>query len=99
MIRSFKHEKKNIRRYKIGDFYTNRNLDLHQFFQRIEKQVGIYKIYQIKMAPWENIFENINRSFQKYGQYKIKRIESSATQPGEENRKRNRKISNNIYTT
>jgi len=48
--------------------YTNGNLDLDQFFQRLENQAGIHKIKTVKMAPWENNFENISIDFQKCGQ-------------------------------
>jgi len=67
--------------------YTNGNLDLDQFFQWLEKQAGIHKINQVKMAPWENIFDNISPdTFKNRGNKKIKRIES-ATQSGDQNRR------------
>jgi len=40
--------------------YTNGSLDLGQFFQRLELQAGKQKITQLKVAPWETIFENIS---------------------------------------
>jgi len=47
-------------RYDVGDLYTNGSLDLGQFFQGLELQAGKHKITQLKVARWENIFENIS---------------------------------------
>jgi len=40
--------------------YSNKTIDLGQFFQRLEKQAGIHKVSQLKVAPWENIFEIVS---------------------------------------
>jgi len=40
--------------------YTNGTLGLGQFFQRLELQAGKQKINQLKVAPGDNIFENIS---------------------------------------
>jgi len=53
----FKQEKKIRERYDASDLYTNGTLDFDQFFQKLEKQIGINKICKLKVAPWENIFE------------------------------------------
>jgi len=44
---------KNTARYDVGDFYTNGTLDLYQFCQRLELQVGKQNITQLKVAPWK----------------------------------------------
>jgi len=54
----FKQGKKITARYDVSDLYTNGVIDLDQFFQRLEMQAGIHKISQLKVAPWENIFEH-----------------------------------------
>jgi len=82
----FKHGRKITARYDVGDLYTNGSCNLGQFFQRLELQAGKQKIAQLKVAPWENIFENISiDKFKKNGQQNIKIIKSSATQPGDPN--------------
>jgi len=60
MLCLFKHSRKITARYDVSDLYTNRILDLGQFFQRLEMQAGINKIRQLKMAPRENIFEPVS---------------------------------------
>jgi len=60
MLCLFKHVRKITARYEASDLYTNGILDLGQFFQRLEMQAGINKISQLKMAPWENIFEHLS---------------------------------------
>jgi len=54
----FKHGKKITASYDVSDLYTNGTIDLGQFFQRLKKQAGIHKVSQLKVAPWENIFEH-----------------------------------------
>jgi len=56
----FKHGKQITAKYNVSDLFTNGILDLGQFFQRLEMQAGIYKISQLKVAPWENIFEQVS---------------------------------------
>jgi len=60
MLCLFKHDRKITARYDVSDLYTNGIIDLGQFFQRLEMQAGINKISQLKMAPWENIFEHVS---------------------------------------
>jgi len=57
----FKHGKQITARYNVSDLFTNGILDLGQFFQRLEMQAVIYKISQLKVAPWENIFEQVSK--------------------------------------
>jgi len=64
MLCLFKHGRKITARYDVSDLYTNRILDLGQFFQRLEMQAGINKISQLKMAPWE-IFHFLNEIYTK----------------------------------
>jgi len=56
----FKHGKQITTRYNVSDLFTNGILDLGQFFQGLEMQASIYKISQLKVAPWENIFEQVS---------------------------------------
>jgi len=58
MLCLFKVGRKITARYDVSDLCTNGILDLGQFFQRLEMQAGINKISQLKMAPWEYIFEH-----------------------------------------
>jgi len=60
MLCLFEHGRKISARYDVIDLYTNGILDLGQFFLRLEMQAGINKIGQLKMAPWENIFEHVS---------------------------------------
>jgi len=56
----FKHGKQITARYNVSDLFTNGILNIGQFFQRLKMQAGIYKISQLKVAPWENIFEQVS---------------------------------------
>jgi len=47
-------------RQDVSDLYTNGVFDLGQFFQRLEIQAGIHKISHLKVAPWENIFDQVS---------------------------------------
>jgi len=58
MLCLFKHGRKITARNDDSDLYTNGILDLGQFFQRLEMQVGINKISQLKMEPC--IFEHVS---------------------------------------
>jgi len=49
MLCLFKRGRKLTARYDVSDLYTNRILDLDEFFQRLEMQAGINKINQLKM--------------------------------------------------
>jgi len=78
----FKHGKKITARYDVGDLYTNGSLDLGQFFQRLELQAGKQKITQLKVAPWENIFENISiDKFKKMGNKILKSLRVALLNP------------------
>lgn len=78
----FKHGKKIIARYDVGDLYTNGILDLDQFLQRLELQAGIYDISQIKMAPWKKIFEHVSiDKFKNMGNKILKNLKVALLNP------------------
>jgi len=82
MICFFKHGKKITARYNVEDLYINGTLDLGQFFHRLEKQAGMHNINQLKMAPWENIFDNISiDTFKKMGNKTLKLLRVALLNP------------------
>jgi len=75
----FMHGKKITARY---DLYTNGTIDLGQFFQRLEKQAGIHKVSQLKVAPWENIFEHVSiDNFKMMGNNILKSLRAALLNP------------------
>ena len=78
----FKHGNKIIARIEISDLYTNGILDLGQFFQRLEKEAGILKIKQLKVAPSEKIFESVSIDyFKNMGNKVLKYLRVALLQP------------------
>ena len=78
----FKHGNKIIVRIEISDLYTNGILDLGQFFQRLEKEAGILKIKQLKVAPSKKIFESVSIDyFKTMGNKVLKYLRVALLQP------------------
>jgi len=77
-----KRGNKVIARIDVDDLYTNRILDLGQFFQRLDMQAGMLKISQLKLAPSEKIIESISiDSFKHMGNKKLKSLRVALLQP------------------
>ena len=82
MICYFKHGNKIIARFDVSDLYTNGLLDLGQYFQRLEMQAGIHEISQLKVAPWESIFEFTSIDiFKKMGNKELKSLRVALLKP------------------
>lgn len=78
----FKRGNKILARFEIKDLYTNGILDLGQFFQRLETEAGILKIYKLKVAPCEKIFELVSMdSFKNMGNKILKSLRVALLKP------------------
>jgi len=61
---------------------TNGTPDIGQFFQRLELQAGKQKSTQLKVASWDNIFQNISKDkFKKKGNKILKSIRVALLNP------------------
>ena len=77
-----KHGNKVVARIDVSDLYSNGILDLGQFFQRLERQAGIFKISQLKVAPSEKIFESVSiDTFKKMGNENLKSLRVALLKP------------------
>jgi len=72
-----------IPRFDVSGLYSNGTLDLGQFFQGLQKEAGILKISQLKLAPSKKTLQVISIESIKNIATIIEYIKSSATQAGD----------------